>query len=138
MVVYLNNTCPNFTTFLYMLPVGVPIGPSRKTIPVLWITSCFDIMGRMQITSHNSNGVYMWRRTIRHDFKLSGDSDFPAVYFSPVVRCLYFRIFTLLMGAKSAILSYFVLKCMLCINENNASAYEDRCPQIPDVITECV
>lgn len=88
MVVYLKNTCPNFTTFLYMLPVAGPIGPSLKTIPVLWITSCFDIIGRMKITSYNSNGVYMWRRTIRHDFKLSGDSDFPAVYFSPVVPCV--------------------------------------------------
>jgi len=33
----------------------------------LWMTSCFSHNGQMQITSHNSNGVWLWRWTVCND-----------------------------------------------------------------------
>ena len=36
-------------------------------LPVLWMMSCFYIMGHVQITCHNSNVVWLWRQTMHND-----------------------------------------------------------------------
>jgi len=66
-----NHTSKTSRNFLYMLPVVVAARSASddsantlcSPLPVLWMTSSFHI----QITSHNSNGVWLWKRIVRND-----------------------------------------------------------------------
>ena len=56
------------TSLLYMLCYLRPwIGPPltkikiRYLLPLLWMTSCFYILVHMQMSSHHSNAVWLWR-----------------------------------------------------------------------------
>ena len=94
----------NSQNSLYTLPVVMAESSSNNNavsyvLPVLWMTSCFHIMGHMQITSHNSTGVWLWRWTMRnniiHYVTLPFNSAFPSVLQFTLVEvlslyCCYF------------------------------------------------